>query len=188
MRHGVHRLRVRVVKEENAAQLLPGNKGLHRFDARLAGPIHAVDGPQHDVRTLCARDIHSTGVIFPVRRPDVPAGHPELAQRILNADDLRPLFLLRKITQRTMGLGVIADLVAFLLQADHEVRVVPYLLADKKKGRPNTAFPQDAHEPLGMGPGAIVKGQGAEIAPLAHLEDGSSVHNRSRFPGKSSLG
>ena len=50
------------------------------FDARPLGPVHAVDGPQHDVRPLGLGYRHSVGVKISVRRPDVARMHAEFPQ------------------------------------------------------------------------------------------------------------
>jgi len=79
-RQGFYGLLMRIVEQENAAQLLAADERLHIFDARPLGPVHAVDGPQHDVRPLGLGYRHSVGVKISVRRPDVARMHAEFPQ------------------------------------------------------------------------------------------------------------
>ena len=70
----------RVESDAAAAQLLAADERLHIFDARPLGPVHAVDGPQHDVRPFGLGYRHSVGVKISVRRPDVARMHAEFPQ------------------------------------------------------------------------------------------------------------
>ena len=79
-RQGFYGLLMRIVEQENAAQLLAADARLHIFDARPLGPVHAVDRPQHDVRPLGLGYRHSVGVKISVRRPDVARMHAEFPQ------------------------------------------------------------------------------------------------------------
>lgn len=123
---------------------------------------------------------HSVGVKISVRRPDVARMHAEFPQRFLNTQDFAPLRVNGKVAERLVRIGVVADFMPFLLKAYNELGVVFDLFAyDKKRGM-NTPLPQDLHQAFRVTARAVVKRQRAKIAPLAHFQDGATVHHRPR--------
>ena len=182
---GFYGLLMGIMEQENAAQLLPADERLHILDARPLRPVHAVDGPQHDVRPFGLGYRHSIGIKISVRRPDVARMHAEFPQRFLNAQDFTPLHIGGKMAERLMRIGMVADFMPFLLEAHDELRVVFDLPAHDKEGGVDAPLPQDLHQAPGMPAGAVVKRQRAKIAPLAHFQDGAPVHHRPRAIGGS---
>ena len=164
LHRGVHR----IMEEEDAAQVVIGVALAPRVDQggiifAHAPPVLAVQRPEHDLEIHLLGGLQRDVVERTVRRTQETGLDAQGAQKALHPADLLALGRQVEMAQIGMGIGMDADLVAFVMDALHEIRPALGIPSQHEESGRDIVRGQDVEDLRRIGRRAVIETQGAEV-------------------------
>ena len=158
----------RIVEKEDAAQVIVDVALAPRIDQggvifAHAPPVLAVQRPEHDLEVHLLGGLQGDVVERTVRRAQEAGLDAQGAQKALHPADLLALGRQVEVAQIGMGIGMDADLVAFVMDALHEVGPVLGVPPQHEKGGRDVVRGQDVEDLRRIGRRAVIEAQGAKV-------------------------
>ena len=158
----------RIMEEEDAAQIVVDVALAPRVDQSgvifaHAPPVLAVQRPEHDLEIHLLGRLQGDVIERTVRRTQEAGLDAQGAQEALHPADLFALGRQVEMAQVGMGIGMDADLVAFVMDALHEVGPVLGVPPQHEEGGRDVVRGQDVEDLRRIGRRAVIEAQGAEV-------------------------